>query len=232
MNKENRDAKVLLQVNQLIKEYQSGDETLTILDGVSMALSAGQTLSITGASGSGKSTLLNMISGFDFPTAGNVYIDEKEISALDEKQSAGFRNRVLGMVFQSHHLLREFTLLENIAMPALIAGLSAAEARKRAQQLLEKVGIAGRAQHYPAAVSGGERQRAAVARALINEPRLLLADEPTGNLDEQHSADLQQLLFDIVQDSNAALVLVTHDLAFASRADRRLQLQHGRLEEL
>ena len=220
----------IVEVEQVNKEYLTGDEVLPILRAVDLSVERGETVSIAGASGCGKSTLLNMISGMDHPTGGRVWVDGVEVSSLNENRAGNFRSRVLGMVFQSHHLLRDFTILENTALPALIAGSRKEAAWKKAGELLEKVGIKQREHHYPNAVSGGERQRAAVARALVNGPELILADEPTGNLDEMHSAEIQQLLFDVVRDTGAALVLVTHDRFFARRADRCYVLQHGLLE--
>ncbi|THB62833.1 MAG: ABC transporter ATP-binding protein [Spirochaetaceae bacterium] len=225
------DENALVRVEQLDKHYQTGGEKLSILQSISLSIWPGQTVSIAGTSGCGKSTLLNMISGLDSPSNGRVVVGDLDVSSLDERAAGYFRNQVLGMVFQAHHLLKEFTLLENTAMPALIAGSNVKQAQARAKELLEMVGVGNRASHFPGAVSGGERQRAAVARALMNNPRLILADEPTGNLDEQHSDGVQQLLFDVVAQTGAALVLVTHDKDFAARAQRPYLLQHGRLEE-
>lgn len=227
----NNENEKLVRVEQVCKQYKTGDELLSILMQVNLVVEAGETVSITGESGCGKSTLLNMISGLDCPTDGHVYVDGTDVSSLRESGAGFFRSRVLGMVFQSHHLLRDFTLLENVALPAFIAGAPKQQARRRASELLDMVGIAAREQHFPNAVSGGERQRAAVARALINQPRLILADEPTGNLDERHSGEVQQLLFDVVRHTGASLILVTHDRCFAAKAGRRFVLQQGTLGE-
>lgn len=226
----NDTQQILAEMKGLYKQYKTGDEILDILDNVSLDIYEGQTVAITGESGSGKSTLLNMLSGLDKPSRGSVIVGEIEVSALREQAAGYFRSRVLGMVFQSHHLLKDFSLLENVALPGMIAGCSKKEVYERAAYLLELVGIAGRSEHFPNAVSGGERQRAAVARALINQPALLLADEPTGNLDEKHSGSVQDLLFDVVKQSGASLVLVTHDRNFATRAERQFILKHGKLE--
>ncbi|MFW5800532.1 MAG: ABC transporter ATP-binding protein [Spirochaeta sp.] len=221
----------LVYIEDVSKQYQTGGELLPILESVRLVLNRGETVSVTGESGCGKSTLLNMISGLDHPTSGRVVVETIEVSGLRESAAGHFRNQVLGMVFQSHHLLRDFSLLENVAMPALISGAPIKSAKDKAHHLLEMVGIADRYAHFPNSVSGGERQRAAVARALINDPRLILADEPTGNLDERHSEGVQQLLFDVVERSNASLLLVTHDRRFAAKADRRFVLHRGQLEE-
>ncbi|AFG37148.1 ABC transporter ATP-binding protein [Spirochaeta africana] len=222
---------LLVQVQAVHKQYRTGDELLPILEDVHLQVASGETVAVTGESGCGKSTLLNMISGLDRPSSGQVLVERVNVSALRESAAGHFRNQVLGMVFQSHHLLRDFTLLENVAMPGLIAGMGFPQAQEKALELLDRVGIADRQGHFPNAVSGGERQRAAVARALINDPRLILADEPTGNLDERHSEGVQQLLFEIVRSSAAALVLVTHDRRFAANADRSFILHRGSLEE-
>ncbi|GAB6089511.1 ABC transporter ATP-binding protein [Spirochaeta dissipatitropha] len=226
----NNTQHVLAEMKGLYKQYKTGDEILDILDDVSLDIYEGETVAITGESGSGKSTLLNMLSGLDRPSKGSVFVGNIEVSSLREQAAGYFRSKVLGMVFQSHHLLKDFTLLENIALPGMIAGFDKKEVYERAAYLLDLVGIAGRSGHFPNAVSGGERQRAAVARALINKPGLLLADEPTGNLDEKHSGAVQDLLFDVVKQSGASLVLVTHDRNFAARAERKFILKHGKLE--
>jgi lipoprotein-releasing system ATP-binding protein len=186
-------------------------------------------VAVVGASGAGKSTLLHLLGGLDRPTSGEVYVDEEPLSRLDERALATLRNRRVGFVFQFHHLLREFSALENIMMPQLIGDGDRAEARSRAEELLQAVGLEHRKDHRPAQLSGGERQRVAVARALVNDPVVLLADEPSGNLDNQTSERLHETFFRLRAERDLAVVLVTHNRELAARADRVLQLHDGRL---
>jgi lipoprotein-releasing system ATP-binding protein len=212
------------------KVYVGGDgQPIKVLDGVDLDVSPGECVSVIGKSGSGKSTLLHVLGGLDVPNAGEVRVGGRVLSALAEEEQARVRARSIGFVFQFHHLLREFTALENVMMPQLIAGAAEAAARERARALLAQVGLEGRLGHKPSQLSGGEQQRVAVARALSNRPLVLLADEPSGNLDPETSEVLHDLFFQVSREEGAAIVLVTHDLALAARADRVLRLQGGHL---
>jgi lipoprotein-releasing system ATP-binding protein len=219
----------LLEVAGLRKVFRAGSEDLTVLDGVSLAVREGSTVVISGESGSGKSTLLHLIGGLDSPTAGRIRFQELEISGLREAELVEYRNRRLGFIFQLHYLLKDFTALENVFMPAAIGGFPAASARRRAARLLEQVGLTERRTHYPSELSGGERQRVAVARALMNDPQLILADEPTGSLDERSSAQIRDLLFGLVGEYRKTMILVTHSRELAEAGDQQLVLEHGRL---
>ena len=204
---------------------------LEVLKGVDLAVGAGEAVAIIGASGSGKSTLLHLLGALDRPTAGVVRIGGEDVSRMDDDALAALRNQRIGFVFQFHHLLREFTALENVMMPALIAGTPMKEAKLRAGALLESVGLQDRLTHQPPELSGGEQQRVAVARALVNEPLVVLADEPTGNLDERTSEDVHELMFGLRGRHQLALVVVTHNRELASRADRVLKVAEGVLED-
>ncbi len=220
-----------LAATELTKSFVMGDGSeLRILQGISLEIAAGETVSIVGQSGSGKSTLLHILGALDKPTSGEVSIGGEPIRALSTDRAADLRNRSVGFVFQFHHLLREFTALENAMMPCLIGGVSPRDADRRAREVLEAVGLGHRLDHKPWQLSGGEQQRVAVARALVNEPIVLLADEPSGNLDEETSEDLHDLLFRIRRERDLSMVLVTHNLALAARSDRVLRLSDGRLE--
>jgi lipoprotein-releasing system ATP-binding protein len=203
---------------------------IRVLRGVDLQLRRGETVSIVGPSGSGKSTLLHLLGGLDLPTSGNVALGGLDLANLDDVDLARIRNRYVGFVFQFHHLLRDFTALENVMMPQVIAGVSRTSARKRALELLDQVGLAERSSHPPAKLSGGEQQRVAVARALVNEPPVLLADEPSGNLDLDTSEMLHEVLFDLVRDHRTAMVVVTHNSALAERTDGILRLSSGVLK--
>ena len=212
------------------KEYVGGDgRTLTVLGGVDVDVAPGEAVAVIGRSGSGKSTLLHVLGGLDVPTQGDVLIGGRDLRRLNEEDLARVRAEKIGFVFQFHHLLREFTALENVMMPQLIRGASPREARDRARELLASVGLEGRTTHKPAQLSGGEQQRVAVARALANRPLVLLADEPSGNLDPETAEALHDEFIRVCRDENAALVLVTHDLALAARAGRVLTLHAGHL---
>jgi lipoprotein-releasing system ATP-binding protein len=214
----------------LRKTYVAGDGSeLHVLDGVDLRVRSGEAIAIIGASGAGKSTLLHLLGALDLPTSGEVLVGGQAISGLDELALARVRNRHLGFVFQFHHLLREFTALENVAIPALIGGAEMEEAQARAHAMLAAVGMEHRATHKPWQLSGGEQQRVAVARALVNEPLVLLADEPSGNLDHHTSGRLHDLLFQLRADHELGMVLVTHNLELAARADRILLLEDARL---
>ena len=223
----------ILEAEGLRKVYRGGDGTLIeVLGGVDVAVSRGEFVAIVGASGSGKSTLLHLLGALDAPTAGTVRLDGQDFGQLTEEELAGVRNRKIGFVFQFHHLLREFTALENVMMPLLIGGAPDAQARSKAEELLAAVGLAGRMSHRPGALSGGEQQRAAVARALAADPLLVLADEPSGNLDSANSERLHELFARLSREFETALVVVTHNRSLAGRADRVLSLDGGRLVPL
>lgn len=203
---------------------------IRVLRGVDLTMRRGETVSIVGPSGSGKSTLLHILGGLDIPTGGRVALGGRDLADLPDLELARVRNRYVGFVFQFHHLLRDFTALENVMMPQIIAGVGRGAARARAADLLDQVGLADRSGHSPAKLSGGEQQRVAAARALANEPPLLLADEPSGNLDLETSERLHDVLFDLVRDHGTAMVVVTHNPALADRTDRILRLRSGVLE--
>ncbi|MSR07873.1 MAG: ABC transporter ATP-binding protein [Gemmatimonadetes bacterium] len=223
----------LLEARGVRKTYQGGDnQPVEVLTGVDLSVRRGELVAIVGASGAGKSTLLHLLGALDRPTAGDVQLDGVSYTALEETARDRLRNRHIGFVFQFHHLLREFTALENVMMPLLIAGWTPAKARGRAEELLAQVDLAGRMTHRPGALSGGEQQRCAVARALVHDPRLLLADEPSGNLDFANSVRVHDLLLSMVRSFETALVVVTHNRALAERADRILVLDGGRLQDL
>ncbi len=220
----------LLEVRSLWKRYRSGDAGwLDVLNGVNLTLARGEVVAIIGASGSGKSTFLHLLGALDQPTSGDIILDGKEYRHRDATQLAELRNKRIGYVFQFHHLLREFSALENVMMPLRIGGWTEAKARSRAEWMLAEVGLAGRMTHRPAALSGGEQQRCAVARALVHEPAVVLADEPTGNLDHQASLVVADLLFRLARELETAVVIVTHNRQLAARADRTLSLDEGHL---
>jgi lipoprotein-releasing system ATP-binding protein len=220
----------LLEARALRKTYRGGDlELVEVLNQVDLTVARGEVVAVVGASGAGKSTLLHLLGALDEPTGGEILLDGVLYGSLREDQRNELRNRRLGFVFQFHHLLREFTALENVAMPLWIAGWPRRQAEAKAAELLAAVGLAGRLRHRPAQLSGGEQQRCAVARALVHDPALLLADEPSGNLDHAHSGLLHDLLLNLARTFEAALVVVTHNRALAERADRILLLENGRL---
>ncbi|MFO7893540.1 MAG: ABC transporter ATP-binding protein [Longimicrobiales bacterium] len=217
----------------LRKIYAGGGGTeLTVLDGVDLQVTPGEAVAIVGASGAGKSTLLHLLGGLDTPTGGTVRIAGRRLEELAGPELAAFRNEVIGFVFQFHHLLREFTALENVMMPVLIGGAERREAEVRARSILAEVGLAQRATHRPNELSGGEQQRVAVARALANNPAVILADEPSGNLDAQTSDRLHALFFRLREEHGVALVLATHNRELADQADRVMQVKEGELHTL
>ena len=223
----------MLEVRGLTKVYMGGDgQAITVFDGVDLAVQRGEMVAIIGASGAGKSTLLHLLGALDRPTAGEVLIDGKAVQGMADDEVSRLRNRAVGFVFQFHHLLREFTALENVMMPLRISGSSAAQARERAMALLTRVGLAGRVHHRPSELSGGEQQRTAVARALAMDPAVLLADEPSGNLDHHNSELLHDLFAQLARELEIAMVVVTHNRSLAARADRVLQLEDGRLTQV
>jgi len=220
----------VLEARGVRKTYRGGGDSLVeVLNQVDMTLHRGEVVAIVGASGAGKSTLLHLLGALDEPTSGEVLLDGVTVVGLSEAERDRVRNRYLGFVFQFHHLLREFSALENVMMPLRIAGWPAGRARSRAEEVLASVGLAGRMTHRPPQLSGGEQQRCAVARALVHDPRVLLADEPSGNLDHTNSGMLHDLLIGLVRTLETALVVVTHNRALAERADRILLLDDGRL---
>jgi lipoprotein-releasing system ATP-binding protein len=231
-----KESPVLLELQNIIKQYDSPDNTspVPILQDISLKVDTGESIAIVGPSGSGKSTLLNIIGVLDAPTTGTVFLAGQNLSSLNDKELAEIRNRDIGFVFQLHHLLPQCTVLENVLLPTLPLGknINSGEAEDRANQLLDVVGLTGRKHYKPAHLSGGERQRVAVVRALINEPKLLLADEPTGSLDQASAENLGLLLSDLNKREDVTLILVTHSMELANRMGKKFSLQNGCLVEL
>jgi len=223
---------IALEVKNIAKTFRQGPKDVDVLTDVSLELPAGKSLAIVGSSGAGKSTLLHILGGLDKPDQGEVLVDAKSLWKLSEVERGRMRNRTMGFVYQFHHLLPEFSALENVAMPLLIRGNRARDAEEQAADILKKVGLAARLQHKPGELSGGERQRAAVARALVGNPRVVLGDEPTGNLDERTADRVYTMMLDLNQEFQTSLLLVTHDTRLAARMDRQLELRMGCLQEL
>lgn len=222
-------SEALLKARDLGKRFSEGRLSVEVLKEVNLAIPARQSVAITGASGSGKSTLLHLLGGLDLPSRGEVLINNRNISRLNEVERGALRNQYLGFVYQFHHLLPEFTALENVAMPLFIRRADKRQALAEAAELLEKVGLAERLAHKPGELSGGERQRAAIARALVTRPKCVLADEPTGNLDQKTADQVFDLILELNQSLGASLIMVTHNLELSRRVDRVMELKNGSL---
>lgn len=223
-------SKTVLVARDLARSYEQAGNDLSVLQGVNLEVEKGEKLAIIGVSGSGKTTLLNLLGGLDDPNAGSVIVCDLDWQGLDASERAAWRNQHVGFVYQFHHLLAEFSALENVALPLLIGGVSVKQSRQRARDLLTRVGLGDRLQHRPAALSGGERQRVAIARALVTQPSVVLMDEPTGNLDPHTAASMLDLLMELNETLGISFIMVTHDPAIAARMDRTVCLVDGRLE--
>ncbi len=218
---------LLLQCKNIQKTYQEGSLSTSVLNGVSLQVETGEFVSIIGSSGSGKSTLLHILGALDDATSGDVMLSGQTLNALSQDKQAKLRNKEVGFIYQFHHLLADFSALENVAMPMLIAGENVKKAKTRAKELLEKVGLAHRIEHRPSELSGGERQRVAIARALVNQPKIVLADEPTGNLDRETALGIYDLMRELNKTLQIAFLVVTHDNELAGKSDRQLHMQDG-----
>lgn len=225
-----REQMLVLKCSELQKIYSQGPQQVQVFDHINLEVLRGEQIAIIGSSGSGKSTLLNLLGGLDTPTSGEVFVNGEQLSRLDENARGRLRNRSLGFVYQLHHLLGEFTALENVAMPLLIGRMDVPTATERAREILTRVGLGKRLDHKPAELSGGERQRVAIARAIVTRPACVLMDEPTGNLDRQTARTVEVLIRELNREYNISFIIVTHDEALAATMDRTLQLTRGRLE--
>ena len=221
----------VLEAHDVHKSFRQGPVTLEVLRGITLSVAPAERLAIVGASGSGKTTLLQILGGLDAPTSGLVCVDNRNIHELNERERGMLRNHALGFVYQFHHLMPEFSALENVAMPLLVRRLKVADAKRQAREILERVGLGARLDHRPHQLSGGERQRAAVARALVTQPKLVLADEPTGNLDGANAEQVFALMLELNRERRTSLVVVTHDLRLAARMERILEIDGGVLRE-
>ncbi len=222
----------IIEINELNKLYITGSETLPIIRNLTLSVDKSSVLVITGESGSGKSTFLNLLSGLDAPTSGSILVHNQRVDRMSERALSVYRRYTIGLVFQFHYLLNDFTALENVMLPLYMAGGDKKISREKSRHLLDEVGLGNRVSHFPQELSGGERQRVAVARALINDPEIILADEPTGNLDEKNSRTVEDMLFTLVERYSKTLVLVTHDTKLAERGRRRMVLVNGALQDL
>lgn len=221
----------VINCSHLQKTYSQGPQVIDVLTDINLEVLPGDQVAIVGSSGSGKTTLLNLLGGLDLATGGSVFVANKDLAKIDETERGFLRNKYLGFVYQFHHLLGEFTALENVCMPLLIGGSLVEDARNRATSMLARVGLAAREEHKPGELSGGERQRVAIARALVTEPQCVLLDEPTGNLDRQTAEDIQSLMMELNQVLTISFVVVTHDEGLANSMDRKLILEDGQLHE-
>lgn len=229
MNKPATNNTPILHCQQLGMTYVEGPNDVEVLSGINLTIEPGERIAIVGTSGSGKSTLLHLLGGLDLPSKGSVWINGQEMSGVSDKKRGDIRNEYLGFVYQFHHLLPEFTAIENVAMPLLIRGVDSVEAKQRASDLLSEIGLSHRLEHRPIELSGGERQRAAIARALVTEPSAVLADEPTGNLDEKTAQNVFEMMLELNQRIGTALVMVTHDTNLAAKMDKVYHMEGGTL---
>lgn len=225
------NTEIVLAASRLGRRYEQGDLSVEVLRDVTLQVSKGERVAVIGSSGSGKSTLLHLLGGLDTPSSGTVHVAGQNLAELNQAQRGRLRNWNVGFVYQFHHLLPEFSALENVSMPLLIRGEPKGEASKAAAELLDRVGLGERLRHKPSELSGGERQRAAIARALVTRPKVVLADEPTGNLDEDTAARVYELMLELNQELGTSFLLVTHDIRLASNMDRVLRLSHGELQQ-
>lgn len=220
----------ILECRTVTKDYVDGDSIIKVLMGIELSVMPGEQIAIIGRSGSGKTTLLQLLGGLDKPTTGQVWMKSQNVHALNEREQEKLRNKTLGFIYQLHHLLPEFTAIENVAMPLLIGDVGSAEAKRRAADMLDQVGLSHRLTHRPSELSGGERQRVAIARALVNNPDCILADEPTGNLDAENANQVFDVIQTLNRQHNTSIIIVTHDIQLAKRMDRILELQSGHLQ--
>lgn len=220
---------IIIESKQLSKTYSEGPNQVEVLSGIDLSVAAAERIAIVGASGSGKSTLLHLLGGLDLPSTGEVWVEGQQMSKLSDAARGVLRNQHLGFVYQFHHLLPEFTAVENVAMPLLIRGVDKSDAYQQASELLTRIGLGHRLEHRPTELSGGERQRAAIARALVTKPKCVLADEPTGNLDHRTANTVFEMILELNQQNDTALIMVTHDLELAAKMDKTYRIEDGKL---